>query len=275
MTSLPSGRLPPGRPRLNLPLLIAKRKHPDISINDCIYINLVDPQADSHAALVKGLRRILPFMYRGREDAIKLYEKYGVDVGFHLPIPNKFDYQWAHTGEFLMCAYFEECENTVILSYKWRLNTTRKQYPFGMDLLAFDLRAIPPVIYLVAVKTSHGPQAGGKRLGAVSKAVAELNTYLSEARLDDDLAVIDANLHVEDETRKTFERWYDPYSQKISASKPKLVAVPAVVIDEKHWEDKYAAHAINHDFGIEGAVRILCIERLEDLVKETYLNLHE
>lgn len=273
MTSSPSGRLPPGRPPLNLPLLIAKRKHPGTSTNDCIYINLVDPQADSHTALVKGLRRILPFMYRGREEAIKLYEKYGVDVGFHLPVPNKFDYQWAHTGEFLMCAYFEECENTVILSYKWRLNTTRKQYPFGMDLLAFDLNAVPPVIYLVAVKTSHGPPTGGGTLSAVSKAVAELNTYLSEARLDDDLAVIDANLHVDDETRKTFEQWYDPYSQKISSSKPKLVAVPAIVIDEKDWEDRFAAHAINHDFKIDGTVRILCIERLEELVKETYLNL--
>lgn len=272
MTSSPSDRLPPGRPHINLPLLVAKRKHPDNGVNDCVCISLANPVDDSHASLVAGLRRILPFMYRGYEDAVKLYEKYGVDVGFHLPVPDKFDYQWAHAGEFLMCAYFEECEHTVVLSYKWRLNTTRKQYPYGMDLLAFDLTAVPPVIYLVAVKTSHGAEKG-KTPGAIFKAVAELNTYLLEERLDDDLAVIDANLHVDAETRRTFEQWYDPYTQKISASAPKLVAVPAVVIDQKDWEDKYAAHAINHDFGVEGTVRIFCIDRLEELVTQTYHNL--
>jgi hypothetical protein len=171
-----------------------------------------------------------------------------------------------------MCAYFEECENTVVLSYKWRLNTTRKQYPFGMDLIAFDLTSIPPTIYLVAVKTSHGSQQG-KTPGAIFKAISELNTYLFEGRLDDDLAVISTNLHVDDVARQTFEKWYDPYTQKITANTPKLVAVPAVVIDAADWEDKYAAAAISHDFGIEGAVRILCIDRLQELVEGTYFNL--
>jgi hypothetical protein len=272
MTSSISEGLPAGRPSINLPLLVAKRRHPLNGTNDCICISLVEPRADSHSSLVAGLRRILPFMYRTREEAIKLYEKYGVDVSVHLPVPNKFDYQWAHAGEFLMCAYFEECENSLVLSYKWRLNTTRKQYPFGMDLLAFDLTAVPPIIYLVAVKTSHGTE-NGKTPSAIFKAVAELNTYLLEARLDDDLAVISANLHVDEETRKTFEQWFDPYTQKIKACVPKLVAVPAIIIDESDWEDKYAAHAINYDFGIDGTVRIFCIDRLQELVEKVYLNL--
>lgn len=211
-------------------------------------------------------------MYMTYEEAINLFEKYGVDVGNKILIPDKFDYQWAHTGEFLMCAYFEECEDTVVLSYKWRLNTTRKQYPYGMDLLAFDLKAVPPIIYLVAVKTSHGSQKG-RTPSAINKATSELNTYLSEGRLDDDLAVISINLHVDDLTRQTFEKWYDPYTQKIKASTPKLVAVPAVVIDTADWEDKFAAAVMSHDFGIEGAIRILCIDRLQELVEETYLNL--
>lgn len=261
-----------GRPRINLDLLVKKRSHPDKGVNECVCITLVEPRTDSHSALVAGLRRILPFLYRSLDDMVELLKKYGVDIGPNLPLPDNFDYQWASTGEFLMCAYFEECENASILSYKWRLNTRRKQHPFGMDLLAFDLTSNPPTIYAVAVKTTS--EGGtGKAPTAIYNAVTELSKYFAEEKLDDDLGVIFANLHTDDETRRIFEEWYDPYTQKVPSSKPKLIAVPAIVIDERNWNDRYAMHAMNYDFGVPGAVRVLCIHELESLVNETFIGL--
>lgn len=272
MSTSPNNLLPTGRPKINFELLIKKRTHPDRSVNECICVTLSDPRVESHRALLAGLRKILPFMYRTYDDAVELYKKYGVDVGSSLPLPDKFDHQWAHTGEFLMCAYFEECENTAILSYKWRLNTARKQYPFGMDLLAFDLSANPPTIYAVAVKTSS-EGGGGKTPTAIYNAVSELVTYLTEEKLDDDLGVIFANLHTNDDIRRIFEAWYDPYTQGVPGSKPILVAVPAIVIDEGNWRDQYATYAMNYDFGVPGAVKVLCIDGLKELVEQTFRGL--
>lgn len=192
-----------------------------------------------------------------------------MDFPKKVPLPTSPTHQWAHVGEILMCAYFEECENTVILSYKWRLNTAFNQYPFGMDLLAFDLSVSPPKIYAVAVKTSHGSK-GGKKLSAINESIIELKKYLQEEKLDDDLEIISANLHTDEKYRDTFKAWYDPYTQGLPEDKPELIPVPGIVIDEDDWIDDYALPAISTDFGTKGIVRVLCIHKFQDLVTETY-----
>lgn len=266
-----SNSLPTGRKRINLHLLLAKRDHPVIGKNPCICVSLATPQAENRAALVKGMHRILPFIYRSVEQLMEILMSYGDELKSMLPYPKSPDHQWAHLGEILTCAYFEECEDTVIFSYKWRLNTARNQHPYGMDLIAFDVTVSPPKIYLVAVKTSH-EGTDDKRLAAINNAITELKKYLKgeNEKLDDDLEIIAANLHTDAAHKDLFKAWYDPYTQGVLESKPQLIPVPAIVIDTNHWKDDYALPAIRRDFGKQGMVRVLCIDELEKLVRETY-----
>ena len=261
--------LPSGRPKINLDSLLNKRDHPKTGKNSCVCASLIEPRDQSHASLVAGFRKILPFIYHTAEQVVAILLRYGMDFTDALPLPPSFNFQWAHTGEILMCAYFEEVEDTVVLSYKWRLNTTKNQHQYGMDLLAFNLNENPPIIYAIAVKTTDQGQ-DGKTPSVVYKANYELEEYLSGKKLDDDLEIIAANLHTNEDIKKAFLDWYDPYTQGIPKSKPVLVPVPAIVIDEKNWQDKYAHPAIQYDFGIPGAVRIICVDGLEDLVKAAY-----
>jgi hypothetical protein len=261
--------LPPGRPKIYLDSLFVRRDHPHEGRNLCVCASLADPQGESLSSLVKGLRKILPFIYHTFEQAVSIFVRYGLDPSKGVPLPPSFEFQWAHTGEILICAYFEEIENAVVLSYKWRLNTTKNQHQYGMDLLAFNLNQNPPVIYAIAVKTTNQGH-DGKTPSVVYEAIYELRDYLASEKLDDDLGIIDANLHTSEDLKKTFKDWYDPYSQGSPKHKPIFVPVPAIVIDEKNWNDKYAYPSINYNFGILGAVRIICINGLEDLVKAAY-----
>jgi hypothetical protein len=263
------GLLPAGRPRINLNLLLAMSDFRDKGCNKCVSLSLVEPRNKSRAALAKGLRRVLPFMYRAPQQALDILVRYGIDFADEIPLPSSFDFQWAHTGEFLVCAYFEECEGAVVLTYKWRLNTTKNQHQFGMDLIAFDLTMTPPRIYAIAVKTTEQGN-DGKTPSVVYGAIHELNDYLSNEKLDDDLEIIAANMHTDDSYRKIFEDWYNPYSQGVPASKPALVVVPAFVVEGSNWRDRYARPAIGHDFGVPGAVRVFRIDRLGDLVRAVY-----
>ena len=263
--------LPPGRPPIHLDLLLESREHPEKGSNDCICAALRDPRADHHSALVRGLRRILPFMYRTVEQVMSILCRYGMDFsdGVAQP-PTSFDFQWAHIGEILTCAYLEEIEDVVVLTYKWRLNTTRNQHQFGMDLLAFDLDAAPPKLFMIAVKTTKQGK-DGKTPSVVYDAIKELKDYLtSSTKLDDDLEIIAANLHTDESHRTAFLDWYDPYTEGVPQAKPDLVAMPAIIAEEGHWQDKYALPAIKHDFGVPGTVRVICIDRLEDLVRLVY-----
>jgi hypothetical protein len=131
--------LPSGRPKINLDSLLAKREHPKTGKNPCVCASLVDPRNQSRVSLLKGFRKILPFIYHTTEQAVTIFLRYGMDFTDAVPLPPSFDFQWAHTGEILVCTYFEEIEDTVVLSYKWRLNTTKNQHQYGMDLLAFNL----------------------------------------------------------------------------------------------------------------------------------------
>lgn len=266
--SLPN-LLPPGRKRIHLDKLVSKRDHPESGHNSCVCVSFNGDRDETFEALLAGLRKILPEIYRKLEDAIDLYLSYGMNVGDHIPVPTDWDYQWAHTGEILMCVYFEECENKLVLSYKWRLNTAHNQNALGMDILAFDLNQVPPHIYGVAVKTSS-EGADGKIPSAIYNAVRELRDYLRDEKLNNDLGVISANLHTTPEYRQAFLDWYDPYTQGISGSKPIFIAVPAIVIDEDNWDDRFAKYAINNDFGVPGTVRILCVPTLKELVRKTY-----
>ena len=264
-----SSLLPSGRPRIHLDSLLVKRDHLLVGKNSCVCASLVNPRDQSYASLVSGLRRILPFIYHTAEQAIAIFLRYSMDFTNVLPFPPSFDFQWAHMGEILVCTYFEEIENTIVLSYKWRLNTTKNQHQYGMDLLAFDLKENPPKIYAIAVKTTDQGSTG-RTPSVIYTANYELERYLSGEKLDDDLEVIAANLHTSQEMKKAFLDWYDPYSQGVPKYKPVLVPVPAIVIDENNWKDKYAHSAIQYDFGIPGAVRIICIDGLEDLVEAAY-----
>ncbi len=261
--------LPPGRPSISLALLLAKRDHSTTGANPCVCVSIEQPITENRDALLNGMRKILPFIYHAPTEAIKILFRYGVNVTSNIFTPPSPTFQWAHAGEILMCAYFEECENNVVLSYKWRLNTTRNQHQFGMDLLAFDLQTSPPVIKAIAVKTTH-QGSNGKTPSVVYDAINELKEYLISEKLDDDLEVISANLHTDDVNKKIFKDWYDPYAQGVPSQRPQLIPVPAIVIDAQHWQDKYALPAIQHDFGMPGMVRILCIDELENLIQETY-----
>lgn len=266
-----SNALPIGRKPINLHLLLTKRTHQTAGTNPCVCVSLAAPKAENRAALVRGMHRLLPFIYRSFEQLMEILANYGDELKAVLPYPKSPDHQWAHLGEILTCAYFEECENTVIFSYKWRLNTSKNQHPYGMDLIAFDVTVSPPRIHLIAVKTSH-EGTDDKRLAAIGNAITELKKYLDgkNEKLDDDLEIIAANLHTDSTHKDYFKAWYDPYTQKVPASTPQLIPVPAIVIDSNHWNDDYALPAIRKDFGRPGMVRVLCIDELEKLVQETY-----
>jgi hypothetical protein len=269
MTDVTVQLLPSGRPEIHLPMLLKKRDHPEKGKNLCVCVSLTPPVDESFKALVNGLRRILPFVYHSAEQVVAILARYGLDFAKAVPLPTAPTFQWAHAGEILMCAYFEECENTVSLTYKWRLNTSKNQHQLGMDLLAFDLSSNPPRLYAIAVKTTS--QGGdGRTPSVISNAIKELKTYIGGEKLDDDLAIIAANLHTNAAHRDVFLKWYDPYAQDIPAAKPELIAVPGIVIDEKNWHDGYAKSAIEYDFGIPGAVRVLCVKDLESLVNQVY-----
>lgn len=263
--------LPPGRPQIHLDLLLATRKHPEEGPNACTYASLREPRQEYHAALVNGLRRILPFMYRTVDEVISVLLRYGLDFPKGVSqMPTSFGFQWAHAGEILTCVFFEEVEGTAVLTYKWRLNTTKNQHQFGMDLIGFDLNTTPPTLYVIAVKTTDQGE-DGRTPSVVYDAINELKEYITTGdKLDDDLEIIAANLHTNQDHRTAFLDWYDPYTQEVPKSKPVLVAVPAIVAEERHWQDKYALPAIRCDFGVPSTVRVICIDRLEELVRLTY-----
>lgn len=116
--------LPPGRPPIFLASLLAKRDHPTKGTNPCVCVSIEQPRTENRVALVNGMRKILPFIHRPLDEAIKIFCRYGMNVAPNVFTPPSPKFQWGHAGEILMCAYFEECENTDILTYKWRLNTT-------------------------------------------------------------------------------------------------------------------------------------------------------
>lgn len=263
--------LPAGRPRIYLERILLCREHPAAGRNPCVSAALRDPKVEQHSALVKGLRRILPFMYQSVESAVSTLLRYGIDFqeGVSQP-PTSFEFQLAHTGEILSCVYFEEIEAKVVLVYKWRLNTTKNQHQFGMDLIAFDLDASPPTIYLLAVKTTQQGE-GGRTPSVVYDAVRELNDYLGNStKLDDDLGIIASNLDVDERHRAAFLDWYDPYIQGLPDAVPRLHAVPAIVSEEQNWQDKYALPAIGADFGVPGMVRVICVDGLDELVRQVF-----
>ena len=261
--------LPSGRPAISLNLLLVKRDHPVQGKNPCLCVSLVEPRVESHDSLVRGLRKILPFMYRLPDEVVAALFRHGMDFPAMVPLPTSSHYRWAHAGEILVCAYFEECENTSVLAYKWRLNSAKNQNALGMDVLAFDLAAAPPKIYLVAVKTTH-QGADGKTPNVLYKAIGELKEYINGSALDDDLEILASNLQVTEDLKQRFLEWYDPYSQHVPGTKPTAIAVPAIVVDGQNWDDRYAKPAIQCDFGIPAAVRVLCIDNLESLVELTY-----
>src|SRR5262249_5450354 len=121
----------------------------------------------------------------------------------------------------------------------------------------------------IAVKTTAQGQKGTTP-SVIYDAIAELESYLSSEKLDDDLEIISANLHAKDPYRTLFEEWYDPYTQKNPAHRPQLIPVPAFVVEAAHWQDKYVNQAILKDFGVPGMVRVMCIDGLETVVKRAY-----
>ncbi|MGE3440566.1 MAG: hypothetical protein AB7O81_33450 [Blastocatellales bacterium] len=133
--------------------------------------------------MTNGICRILPFMYRSFDEAIAIFWRRGVKFRpADFPFPTSAEFQWAHAGEILICAYFEECEEAEVFTYKWRLNTSRNQHQLGMDILAFNLKLTPPRIYAIAVKTTDQGR-NGHTPSVVSKANSELKAYLSSDKL--------------------------------------------------------------------------------------------
>jgi hypothetical protein len=261
--------LPPGRTPIHLELIFDRRNHPLLGPNPCCCVSLKEPANENRKALLAGIRKILPFIYRSPEEATRLLFRYGMDVKEAIPKPDKFRFRWAHAGEILMCSYFEEVEQMTVYSYKWRLSTTGNQHQYGMDLLAFDTKTNPPTIYLVAVKTTK-EGGDGQIPTVVYSAIRELDAYLKSDKLDDDLEIISSNLHTDETHKQIFLSWYDPYTQGIAGVKPRLVPVPGIVADAAGWNDRYAKPAIEKDFGVPGAVRVLCINELEELVNQVY-----
>lgn len=265
-----SSSIPTARESINLKDLLTSQNHPTSGNNSCVCVSVKTPKDKSHNALLNGIRKILPFMYQFEEDVIKDLKRYGFDFSSRINyFPTSPDFQKAHLGEIFACAYLEECENKSILTYKWRMNTTRNQHQFGMDILAFDFNSSPIKIYAIAVKTTY-QGANGKTPGVFGDAVSELEEYVEKGKLDNDLVVTSANLHVDNEVKTAFENWYNPYSQKVPQYTPELILVPIIVVDENNWQDKFAHSTINHDFGMPSFIRILQIQELECFVGKTY-----
>lgn len=260
--------LPTGRPSLNLVSLVKTRLLEKQSLHACKIVSICEPLDANFDALVKGMRKILPFMYREANEVVQTLCRYGLDFAKEVPLPPSPEFQFAHCGEFLSCAYFEECENLTVLTYKWRLSTTKNQHQFGMDLLAFDLTTSPPTIHAIPVKTTR--QGGSETPSVIYKAISELKKYLESEQLDDDLEIIAANLQVAEAHQNLFLQWYDPYTQGIPASKPTIVATATIVIDEGQWNDDFAQPIINADFGVDAEGRIIAVPKLEELVTRAY-----
>ena len=271
------GFLPTGRPRIHFHRLVNCRNLPLTGPNAGICIELASPEDKNRSILINEMKRILPFMYRPVEDAIRIITRY-IDqpsaIMKQFPLPPSSDYQLAHIGEFLFCVYFEELENKIIPCYKWRLNTTENQHQYGMDILAFNFEREPPEIYLIAVKATEQGE-NNRTPSQVNKAISELKGYLDSDRLDDDLGVISANLHTNTQQRNLFMNWYEPYTRGYSNTHPTLVAVPAIVAEANVWQDKYARIALRSNFvstdhTCSGAVRVVCIRNLRQLVDAVY-----
>ncbi len=260
--------LPTGRPLICLADLLRQIEYPFQEKNPCTQSLLIDPKSDSHMALVKGLRKILPFIYRSLEQNIQILMRYGMNFANAIPIPTSFSFQFAHAGEILACAYYEECEDVLIPIYKWRLNTSNNQNQLGMDLIGFKFSQPSPEVYLIAVKTTVSGE-DGKTPSVVYSAINELKTYLSAGKIDDDLEIIAAN--VDGEVKKTFLDWYDPYSQGVPIYKPSLIVAPSIVAEEKYWKDEYALPAMRHDFGVKAKVKVITVEEIENLVRQVYV----
>lgn len=262
--------IPTARESINLKDLLISQNHPTNGTNPCACISVKDPKDESLNSLLNGIRKILPFMYQFEDNVIKDLKRYGLDFSNKINyFPTSPDFQKAHLGEILACAYFEEYEDKTVLTYKWRMNTTRNQHQFGMDILAFDFSSSPIKIYAIAVKTTY-QGSNGQTPTVFSNAVNELKEYVEKGKLDNDLVVTSANLHVTNESRIVFENWYDPYSQSVPQSKPELILVPIIVVDENNWQDKFADATINYDFGKPSIIRILQLNNLEDFVSKTY-----
>ena len=264
-----SNGLPTGRPLIHLKRITQIRNHIVDGPNHYVSVSLTEPRSENREALIRGIRRILPYIYRSPDEVLAIMRRLGLDFAAGIPLPPSSRFQWAHAGEILICVYFEECEESEVLTYKWRLNTSRNQHQLGMDILAFNLKLTPPHIYAIAVKTTSQGE-NGKTPSVVYDANNELETYLNSDKLDDDLSIISANFHSDEERWRAFEAWYDPYSQKLPADKPKLIPVPAFVTDAVSWRDEYAHPAIQKDFGIPGAVRVFCVDDLEKMVQQVY-----
>lgn len=262
--------IPTTRESINLKDLLDSEDHPTNGNNPCVCVTVKNPKSESQNSLLNGIRKILPFMYQFEVDVIKDLKRYGMDFSKKINyFPTSPDFQKAHLGEIFACAYFEECEHKTVLTYKWRMNTTRNQHQFGMDILAFDLNSSPIKIFAIAVKTTY-QGSDGKTPAVFYNAVKELEEYIKYGKLDNDLVVTSANLHVNDESRKAFESWYNPYTQEVPQYVPELVLVPVIVVDENNWKQEYANSTINHNFGNPSVVRILQLQNLKDFVTQTY-----
>lgn len=87
MSNISVKLLPSGRPEIHLPLLLLKRDHPQKGKNLCVCVSLMPPVNESFRALVKGLRRILPFIYRSAEQVMEVLTRYGLDFASAIPMP--------------------------------------------------------------------------------------------------------------------------------------------------------------------------------------------
>lgn len=262
--------LPTGRELINLVRILRSLPYSDESLNSGLCLTIEDPIDENRAALYYGLRKILPFMYRLEADVINDLKRYGLDFPEKVRyFPTSPAYQKAHLGEILACTYFEECESSLVLTYKWRLNTAQNQNALGIDVLAFDLNSDPVRIYALGIKTSYGG-GNGKAPSGFYSSVNELVEYIKIGKLDNDLVVTAANLQVSDEVKKAFEDWYNPYSQALPSSRPVLVPVAFVVMDANHYKDEFADHPLTVDFGLPGLVRVLLIGDLEEFILSVY-----
>jgi hypothetical protein len=138
--------LPTGRPPIYLNKMTERRNHVVNGPNHYISVSLAEPRDGNREALIKGMRRILPYIYRSPDEVLAILRRQGMDFASGIPLPPSSKFQWAHAGEILICVYFEECEESDVLTYKWRLSTSRNQHQLGMDILAFNLKLTPPMI---------------------------------------------------------------------------------------------------------------------------------
>ena len=102
--------LPSGRPVINLRLLLTERNHPDKGRNDCTCFSLTDPHEENHAALLKGLQRILPYMYRTREQVINILDRHGMNFAGQIPANRRSGF--AQRNDLITLSEFYVMRNT-------------------------------------------------------------------------------------------------------------------------------------------------------------------